>query len=213
MLDALEQALHERQPPGKGGLVYHSDRGSQCVSIRYTERLAEAGIGPSVGSVGDSYDNAFAETINGLFKAEVIHCQSWRTSKPSSLLLRFGSTGSTIDASSRPSAISRPPRPTPPTMPPLSPCSWPRRVSNQLVSSKPGAVHNAIERMFCRLKDYRRIATRYDNLATNFASSFCVVSVRSGFRLPTNLFDTRTDLYVPKAGQAAPHDGIAWWRI
>jgi transposase InsO family protein len=79
VLDALEQALHERQPVNRGGLVHHSDRGSQYVSIRYTERLAEAGIEPSVGSVGDSYDNAMAETINGLFKAEVIHRRSsWR---------------------------------------------------------------------------------------------------------------------------------------
>jgi putative transposase len=77
VLDALEQAVHDRRPSnGKqgGGLVCHSDRGSQYLSIRYTERLAEAGIEPSVGSVGDSYDNALAETINGLYKAEVI----WR---------------------------------------------------------------------------------------------------------------------------------------
>jgi transposase InsO family protein len=73
VLDALEQALHERRPLHRGGLVHHSDRGSQYVSIRYTERLVEAGIEPSVGSVGDSYDNALAETINGLYKAEVIH--------------------------------------------------------------------------------------------------------------------------------------------
>ena len=73
VLDALEQALHERSPVHKSGLVHHSDRGSQYVSIKYTERLAEAGIEPSVGSVGDSYDNALAETINGLYKAEVIH--------------------------------------------------------------------------------------------------------------------------------------------
>ena len=79
VLDALEQALHERRPVEKGGLVRHSDRGSQYVSIRYTERLAEAGVEPSVGSVGDSYGNALAETINGLFKAEVIHRQSWRS--------------------------------------------------------------------------------------------------------------------------------------
>ena len=79
VLDALEQALHERRPVEKGGLVHHSDRRSQYVSIRYTERLAEAGIEPSVGSVGDSYDNALAETINGLFKAEVIHRQSWQS--------------------------------------------------------------------------------------------------------------------------------------
>lgn len=73
VLDALEQALHDRRPIRQDGLVHHSDRGVQYVSIKYTERLAEAGIEPSVGSVGDSYDNALAETINGLFKAEVIH--------------------------------------------------------------------------------------------------------------------------------------------
>lgn len=79
VLDALEQALHERRPVHRGGLVHHSDRGSQYVSIRYTERLAEAGIEPSVGSVGDSYDNALAETINGLYKAELIHRRGpWR---------------------------------------------------------------------------------------------------------------------------------------
>ena len=66
VLDALEQALYARQPERDGSLVCHSDRGSQYVSIRYTERLAEAGIEPSVGSKGDSYDNALAETINGL---------------------------------------------------------------------------------------------------------------------------------------------------
>jgi transposase InsO family protein len=80
VLDALEQALHDRRPAHRGGLVHHSDRGSQYLSIRYTERLAEAGIEPSVGSVGDSYDNALAETINGLYKAEVIHRRGpWRT--------------------------------------------------------------------------------------------------------------------------------------
>ncbi|GAA0490340.1 IS3 family transposase [Pigmentiphaga daeguensis] len=77
VLDALEQALHARRPT-EGGLIHHSDRGVQYVSIRYTERLAEAGIEPSVGSVGDSYDNALAETINGLYKAEVIHRRSWK---------------------------------------------------------------------------------------------------------------------------------------
>ncbi|WP_415873540.1 DDE-type integrase/transposase/recombinase [Burkholderia ubonensis] len=77
VLDALNQALCDRQPGS--GLIHHSDRGSQYVSIRYTERLLEAGVEPSVGSVGDSYDNALAETINGLYKAEVIHRRSWRT--------------------------------------------------------------------------------------------------------------------------------------
>ena len=80
VLDALEQALYDRQPEQTDGLIHHSDRGSQYVSIRYTERLAEAGIEPSVGSRGDSYDNALAETINGLYKAEVIHRRGpWKT--------------------------------------------------------------------------------------------------------------------------------------
>ncbi len=80
VLDALEQALHDRRPMRGGGLVHHSDHGSQYVSIKYTERLAEAGIEPSVGSVGDSYDNALAEIINGLYKAEVIHRRGpWRS--------------------------------------------------------------------------------------------------------------------------------------
>jgi putative transposase len=80
VLDALEQALHVRRPVSGSGLVHHSDRGVQYVSIKYTERLAEAGLEPSVGSVGDSYDNALAETINGLYKAEVIHRRGpWRS--------------------------------------------------------------------------------------------------------------------------------------
>ena len=79
VLDALEQALHDRRPLEGGHLVHHSDRGVQYVSIRYTERLAEAGIEPSVGSVGDSFDNALAETVIGLFKAEVIRRSGpWR---------------------------------------------------------------------------------------------------------------------------------------
>jgi len=80
VLDALEQALYARQPERNDALVHHSDRGSQYVSIRYSERLAEAGIEPSVGSKGDSYDNALAETINGLYKAELIHRRApWKT--------------------------------------------------------------------------------------------------------------------------------------
>lgn len=80
VLDALEQALWARQPERDGTLIHHSDRGSQYVSIRYSERLVEAGIEPSVGSQGDSYDNALAETINGLYKTELIHKQApWKT--------------------------------------------------------------------------------------------------------------------------------------
>jgi len=80
VLDALEQALHDRQPTKGSGLIHHSDRGSQYVAIKYTERLTDAGVEPSVGSVGDSYDNALAETINGLYKTEVIRRRGpWRT--------------------------------------------------------------------------------------------------------------------------------------
>jgi putative transposase len=79
VLDALEQALHDRQP-WRANLIHHSDRGVQDVSLKYTERLAEAGIEPSVGSVGDPYDNALAETVIGLFKTEVIHRRGpWRS--------------------------------------------------------------------------------------------------------------------------------------
>jgi putative transposase len=80
VLDALEQALHERRPVQDSGLIHQSDRGAQYLALRYSERLAEAGIEPSVGSVGDSYDNALAETIIGLFKTEVIHRRGpWRS--------------------------------------------------------------------------------------------------------------------------------------
>jgi len=81
VLDALEQAIHARRPI-EGGLIHHSDRGSQYVSIRYNDHLKDAGIEPSVGSVGDAYDNALAETVNGLYKTEVIHRQGpWRSLK------------------------------------------------------------------------------------------------------------------------------------
>lgn len=82
VLDALGQAIHDRRPAHRDGLIHYSDRGSQYVSIKYTERFAEAGIEPSVGSVGYSYDNALAETINGLYhaEAEVIHMRGpWRS--------------------------------------------------------------------------------------------------------------------------------------
>ncbi len=75
VLDALEQALWARRP---SGTVHHSDKGSQYVSLAYTQRLKEAGLLVSTGSTGDSYDNAMAESINGLYKAEVIHRKSWK---------------------------------------------------------------------------------------------------------------------------------------
>ncbi len=78
-LDALEQAIWDRRGAGLQGLIHHSDRGVQYLAIRYTERLAEAGIEPSVGTVGDSYDNALAESVIGLYKTEVIRCRGpWR---------------------------------------------------------------------------------------------------------------------------------------
>jgi putative transposase len=79
VLDALEQAIYDRRGAGVEDLVHHSDRGTQYLSMRYTARLAEAGIAPSVGSRGDSYDNAMAESIIGLFKTEVIQRKGpWR---------------------------------------------------------------------------------------------------------------------------------------
>ncbi len=79
-LDALEQAIYDREDDGADRLVHHSDHGVQYLSIRYTARLAEAGIEPSVGSKGDSYDNALAESVIGLFKTEVIRCRGpWRS--------------------------------------------------------------------------------------------------------------------------------------
>lgn len=80
MLDVLDQAIDHRRPVHRGRLIHHSDRGSQYVSVKYTERLAEAGIEPSVGSVGASYDNALAKMIDGLYKPEVIHRRGpWRS--------------------------------------------------------------------------------------------------------------------------------------
>ena len=79
VLDALEQAIYDRRAADLAALVHHSDRGTQYLSMRYTDRLTEAGIAPSVGSRGDSYDNALAESIIGLFKTEVIHRKGpWR---------------------------------------------------------------------------------------------------------------------------------------
>lgn len=76
VLDALEQALWARRP---SGTIHHSDKGSQYVSLAYMQRLQDAGLLASTGSSGDSYDNAMAESINGLYKAEVIHRQSWKS--------------------------------------------------------------------------------------------------------------------------------------
>ena len=107
VLDALEQALYAR--PNLDDLIHHSDRGGQYLSIRYTERLAEAGIEPSVGSVGDSYDNALAETIIGLYKTErrFAHGGRGATSTRWSSPRPTGSSGSTIGGYSPQSATFR----------------------------------------------------------------------------------------------------------
>lgn len=78
VLDALEQALYQRRP-SKNRLIHHSDKGSQYTSINYTQRLIDAGIEPSVGKTGSAYDNALAETINGLYKSELTKRQSWKS--------------------------------------------------------------------------------------------------------------------------------------
>jgi putative transposase len=142
VLDALEQALHDRRPIRGSGLVHHSDRGVQYVSVHYTERLAEAGIDPSVGSAGDSYDNALAETVNGLLRprssAVVGHGAHWKLlNSPRS----NGWIGSTTVVSSSRSETCRLPRLKSATM--LNCRRWPwQRNSNQPASGKPGAVHS-----------------------------------------------------------------------
>lgn len=112
VLDALEQALYARQPWRHGTLAHHSDRGSQYVSIRYSERLAEAGIEPSLGSTGDSDDNALAETINGLYKAQLIHRRGpWKTREAVELATLEWVSWSTTGGCSNRSATSRRSRP------------------------------------------------------------------------------------------------------
>ena len=110
-LDALEQALYDRKVGPDSRLIHHSDRGVQYLSIRYTERLSEAGITPSVGSVGDSYDNALAETVIGLFKTEVIRPQGpWKNVEAVEFATLTWSIGSTTAACSNPSATDHPRR-------------------------------------------------------------------------------------------------------
>jgi putative transposase len=105
VLDALEQALHHCGDE-MAGLVHHSDRGVQHVSMRYTERLADAGIAPSVGSRGDAYDNAVAESVIGLYKTEVIGRRDrWHDLEAVDLRRFAGWIGLTIAACSAPSAL------------------------------------------------------------------------------------------------------------
>lgn len=108
---------------------HHNEYASQYVSLKYTERLAEVGIEPSVGSVGDSYDNALAETVIGLFKAEVIHRRGlWRSFEAIEFAtLEWVDFRTTISVCSSQSAASRPPRRKPPTTLSLRSCRWLRR--------------------------------------------------------------------------------------
>ena len=132
-------------PPASSGLVHHSDSGVQYVSIKYTERLAEAGIEPSVGSVGDSYDNALAETIIGLFKAEVIHRRGpWRSFEA----VEFATLEWVDWFNNRrllePIGNGPPPRRKPPTMLSLRSCRWPRRSKRRsLRKTRRGSRHAA----------------------------------------------------------------------
>ena len=163
VLDALEQALHERRPLRGGGLVHHSDRGSQYLALRYTERLAEAGIEPSVGSVGDSYDNALAETINGLFKAEVIYRRGpWRSFEAVEFATLEWVIGSTPAACSNRSATCLPPRPRRATL--LTPrCKpWPPD-PNQPASGKPGAVQTVLPSGDCASHEFASCVSSASN--------------------------------------------------
>jgi transposase InsO family protein len=126
VLDALEQALHARQPERGDQLIHHSDRGSQYVSTRYSERLAEAGVEPSVGSRGDSYDNALAESTACTRPRWSIVEGHGRPGKPSSLPRSNGWTGSTTAVCSAPSAMypRRRPRQTTTTNLPVKLPQW-----------------------------------------------------------------------------------------
>lgn len=110
-MDALEQALHDRQPDKSAGLIHHSDRGLQYVSIKHTERLGEMSIRPSVGRSGDAYDNTLAETINVLYKTELIHRGApWKSRAAVKLASWIGCSGSIISACLAQSAIFHPSR-------------------------------------------------------------------------------------------------------
>ena len=114
VMDALEMAIFSRRHQFIDGLIAHSDAGSQYVSIAYTERLAEIGARPSIGSIGDSYDNALAETMNGLYKTEPIRRRGpWRTPNTSNSRHSLGSRGSATVASTASSATSHPPSSNP----------------------------------------------------------------------------------------------------
>ena len=143
VLDALEQALADRRPAHGDGLVHHSDRGVQYLSIRYTERLKDAGLEPSVGNVGDSYDNALAETINGLFMAEVIHRRGpWRSLEAVEFATLKWVDWFNHRRLLEPIETSRRQKPNCATMRKPRSAPW-RRDSNKNASGKPGACVDA----------------------------------------------------------------------
>ena len=139
VFDALELAIHIRRPVGPDGRVHHSDRGGQYVSIKYTARPTKAGIEPSVGSVGDGYDNALAETINGFIRPS--SSTGGARGAPSGMLNTprwNGSTGSITAACSNPSAISRRSKPRPNTTPNLNKPALPHKTQTKWPPRKPG---------------------------------------------------------------------------
>ncbi len=137
VLDALEQALWARRP---SGTVHHSDKGSQYVSLAYTQRLKEAGLLASTGSTGDSYDNAMAESINGLYKAEVIHRKSWKNRAEVELATLTWGTGITIDDCWKGWAILLRQKQKKLIMLPSETMIWQPEFTDKTLSRKPGAV-------------------------------------------------------------------------
>jgi putative transposase len=147
VFDALEQAIYDRCGEAPDGLVHHSDRGTQYLSMRYTDRLADASIAPSVGSRGDSYDNALAESVIGLFKTEAIRERDrGATSKRWNSPRWNGSTGSTRDGCSSRLATSRRPSTKRATM-----SRPPSPDSHNLLSGDPGTIHFDCRSKLCRL--------------------------------------------------------------
>ena len=138
VLDALEQALWARRPSGS---IHHSDKGTQYVSLAYTERLKEAKLLASTESTGDSYDNAMAESINDLYKAEVIHRKSWKNRAEVELATLTWGTGITIDDCWEGWAILLRQKHKKLIMLPSETMIWQPEFTNKTLSRKPGAVH------------------------------------------------------------------------
>ncbi|CAJ1243762.1 hypothetical protein JRT13AECX_JRT13AEC_04202 [Escherichia coli] len=142
VLDALEQALWTRRP---SGTVHHSNKGSQYVSLAYTQRLKEAGLLVSTGSLGDSYDNAMEESINGLYKTEVIHRKSWKNRTEVELATLSGWTGITIDDYWKGWAIFLRQKQKKLIMPPSETMIWQPEFTDKILSRKTGMVHRSVK--------------------------------------------------------------------